>query len=37
MQQRVLVDMDEVLADVELAMKRWYKQKYGGDIEDEVS
>jgi len=33
MQQRVLVDMDEVIADVESAMKRWYKQKYGGDMD----
>ena len=31
--ERVLVDMDEVIADVTLAMTDWYKKKYGGDID----
>ena len=31
--QRVLVDMDEVIADTTLAMIHWYKQKFGGDID----
>lgn len=30
--QRVLVDMDEVIADTTLAMINWYKQQFGGDI-----
>ena len=31
--QRVLVDMDEVIADTTGAMILWYKQKFGGDID----
>ncbi len=31
--QRVLIDMDEVIADVTLAMINWYKEKFGGDID----
>lgn len=30
---RVLVDMDEVIADTTLGMRNWYKQQYGGDID----
>ncbi len=33
--QRVLVDMDEVIADTTLGMVNWYKQQYGGDIDYE--
>jgi len=31
--ERILVDMDEVIADVTVAMTDWYKKKYGGDID----
>jgi len=31
--QRVLVDMDEVIADPTVAMAKWYKEKFGGDID----
>jgi 5'-nucleotidase len=31
--QRVLVDMDEVIADTTLGMIGWYKRVYGGDID----
>lgn len=31
--QRVLVDMDEVIADVELAMINWYNKQFGGGID----
>jgi len=31
--QRVLVDMDEVIADTTLGMINWYKKVYGGDID----
>jgi 5'-nucleotidase len=31
--KRVLVDMDEVIADVTVAMREWYNSKYGGDID----
>jgi 5'-nucleotidase len=30
---RVLVDMDEVIADTTLGMRNWYKQHYEGDID----
>jgi 5'-nucleotidase len=33
--QRVLVDMDEVIADTTLGMVNWYKHHYGGDIDYE--
>ena len=33
--QRVLVDMDEVIADTTRGMTHWYKQHYGGDIDYE--
>ncbi|HMC85062.1 MAG TPA: hypothetical protein VKI61_06030 [Chitinophagaceae bacterium] len=32
--KRVLVDMDEVIADVTFAMTEWYKKNYGGDIDN---
>ncbi len=31
--QRILVDMDEVIADATLGMINWYKKVYGGDID----
>ncbi|MFT3933879.1 MAG: 5'(3')-deoxyribonucleotidase [Chitinophagaceae bacterium] len=31
--KRILVDMDEVIADVTLAMTAWYKKMFGGDID----
>jgi 5'-nucleotidase len=31
--KRVLVDMDEVIADTTLGMVQWYKNEYGGDID----
>jgi len=31
--ERVLVDMDEVIADVTIAMIAWYKKEFGGDID----
>lgn len=31
--ERVLVDMDEVIADVTIAMIAWYKKQFGGDID----
>ena len=31
--QRVLVDMDEVIADTTGGMLAWYKEVYGGDID----
>ncbi len=30
---RVLVDMDEVIADTTAAMRNWYQSQYGGDID----
>jgi 5'-nucleotidase len=33
--QRILVDMDEVIADTTLGMVNWYKQQYSGDIDYE--
>jgi 5'-nucleotidase len=33
--ERILVDMDEVIADTTLAMINWYKEKFGGDIDYE--
>jgi 5'-nucleotidase len=31
--ERILVDMDEVIADVTVAMTDWYKKLFGGDID----
>jgi 5'-nucleotidase len=31
--KRVLVDMDEVIADTTAGMVQWYKKQYGGDID----
>jgi 5'-nucleotidase len=31
--KRVLVDMDEVIADTTAGMVKWYKQHFGGDID----
>jgi len=31
--KRVLVDMDEVIADTTLGMINWYKKEFGGDID----
>jgi 5'-nucleotidase len=31
--KRVLVDMDEVIADTTTGMRNWYRRKYGGDID----
>src|ERR1700712_1614116 len=31
--ERILVDMDEVIADVTVAMIAWYKKMFGGDID----
>lgn len=31
--QRILIDMDEVIADTTRGMMAWYKEKYGGDID----
>ncbi len=31
--ERILVDMDEVIADVTVAMIDWYKKMFGGDID----
>lgn len=33
--QRILVDMDEVIADATGGMVNWYKQKFGGEIDYE--
>jgi 5'-nucleotidase len=33
--ERILVDMDEVIADTTLAMTNWYKKNIGGDIDFE--
>ena len=33
--ERVLVDMDEVIADTTVAMTNWYKKEFGGDIDFE--
>jgi 5'(3')-deoxyribonucleotidase len=34
MQQRILVDMDEVIADTTGGMVAWYRQTYGGNIDN---
>ena len=31
--QRVIVDMDEVIADATLGMQNWYRDKFGGEID----
>jgi 5'-nucleotidase len=31
--KRLLIDMDEVIADTTLGMRNWYKKNYGGDID----
>jgi 5'-nucleotidase len=31
--QRVIIDMDEVIADTTLGMANWYRQQFGGEID----